>query len=64
MSSDVVFVRPIEKVGTVLDIMTTCDHAMFPVVDKFSAPVDFSVSAVPTTVLERILPPVMFPVAL
>lgn len=33
MSKDVVFLRPIEKVGTVLDILSTCDHSCFPVVD-------------------------------
>jgi chloride channel 7 len=33
MSEDVIFLRPIEKVGTVVDILTSCDHSMFPVVD-------------------------------
>jgi len=33
MSKHVVFVRPIEKVGTVYDILSTCRHAYFPVVD-------------------------------
>ena len=27
------FFRPIERVGTVLDILTSCDHSCFPVVD-------------------------------
>lgn len=33
MSKHVVFVRPIEKVGTVYDLLSTCKHAYFPVVD-------------------------------
>jgi len=33
MSKDVVFMRPIEKVGTIYDILLTCGHACFPVVD-------------------------------
>lgn len=33
MSKDVVFVRPIEKVGTVYDLLRTCGHSSFPVVD-------------------------------
>ena len=33
MSKDVVFVRPIEKVSTVYDLLSTCDHSYFPVVD-------------------------------
>lgn len=33
MSKDLVFIRPIEKVATVYDLLATCDHAFFPVVD-------------------------------
>ena len=33
MSRDVVFSRPIEKVGTLYDLLETCDHSCFPVVD-------------------------------
>ena len=33
MSRDVVFSRPIEKVGTLHDLLETCEHSCFPVVD-------------------------------
>ena len=33
MSRDVVFVRPIEQVKTINDLLLTCDHACFPVID-------------------------------
>jgi chloride channel 7 len=33
MGKDVVFVRPTEKVSTVYDLLSTCDHSYFPVVD-------------------------------
>ena len=33
MSRDVVFFRPIEKVGVVNDLLTSCTHSFFPVVD-------------------------------
>lgn len=33
MSSYVAFVRPIEKVGVIVDMLTSCDHSCFPVVD-------------------------------
>ncbi len=33
MSKDIVFMRPIEKVGTIYDILQTCEHGCFPVVD-------------------------------
>eukprot|EP00558_Chaetoceros_sp_UNC1202_P007614 CAMPEP_0197237100 /NCGR_PEP_ID=MMETSP1429-20130617/4020_1 /TAXON_ID=49237 /ORGANISM="Chaetoceros sp., Strain UNC1202" /LENGTH=381 /DNA_ID=CAMNT_0042696029 /DNA_START=131 /DNA_END=1276 /DNA_ORIENTATION=- len=33
MSKDVIFVRPVESVGTIYDILSTCDHTSFPVVD-------------------------------
>lgn len=33
MSSHLMFVRPIEKVGVVLDMLASCTHTAFPVVD-------------------------------
>jgi hypothetical protein len=33
MGDDVVFFRPVEKVGTVIDVLHSCKHATFPVVD-------------------------------
>ena len=33
MSDKVVFFRPVEKVGVILDILMTCEHSNFPVVD-------------------------------
>jgi chloride channel 7 len=33
MSQKVVFVRPVEKVGVVYDILRSCNHTNFPVVD-------------------------------
>ena len=33
MSRDVVFVRPIERVSVIYDILTTTDHSLFPVID-------------------------------
>lgn len=33
MSRDIVFVRPIEKVGVVYDILASTNHSLFPVID-------------------------------
>jgi len=33
MSSNVVFVKPVDKVGVIHDILTACEHTNFPVVD-------------------------------
>lgn len=33
MSREVVFVRPIEKVGVVYDILASAEHSLFPVID-------------------------------
>jgi CBS domain-containing protein len=33
MGKDVVFVRPVEKVGIIYDILSTTSHSNFPVVD-------------------------------
>lgn len=33
MSANVVFVRPVEKVGTIYDILKSCEYSNFPVVD-------------------------------
>lgn len=33
MSENVVFFRPVEKVGTVVDILRRCHHSNFPIVD-------------------------------
>lgn len=33
MSENVIFVRPVEKVGVIYDILKSCSHTNFPVVD-------------------------------
>lgn len=33
MGENVIFVRPVEHVGVIYDILTSCDHTNFPVVD-------------------------------
>lgn len=34
MGEHVVFVKPVEKVGVIYDILKSCNHSNFPVVDK------------------------------
>jgi chloride channel 7 len=34
MGENVVFVKPVEKVGVIYDILKSCKHSNFPVVDK------------------------------
>ena len=34
MSENLIFVRPVEKVGVIYDILKSCTHTNFPVVDK------------------------------
>lgn len=33
MGDNVIFFRPVEKVGTVVDVLKSCGHSTFPVVD-------------------------------
>jgi CBS domain-containing protein len=33
MGDNVIFLRPVEKVGTVFDVLESCSHSTFPVVD-------------------------------
>ena len=33
MGENVIFFRPVEKVGTVVDVLTSCVHTTFPIVD-------------------------------
>lgn len=33
MGENVIFVRPVDRVGVIYDILTSCTHTNFPVVD-------------------------------
>ena len=53
MSKDVVFIRPIDKVATIYDILSTTSHAFFPVVDTEDR--DVLYGTVSRTVLSTLL---------